>query len=155
MSRPTRDQWLLEVAHVTSKRATCARRKVGCVLADEQGRILSTGYNGPPRGFPHCTQENPCSGANAPSGQNLDLCEAVHAEQNALLQCPSADKVYTCYVTTSPCVTCVKLLLNTGCQRIVFANPYARPQYEAARELWSRGRIGEWVCLKLNHEEVL
>jgi dCMP deaminase len=132
--RPTRDEWLLRVATVTAERATCARRKVGCVLADEKGRILATGYNGPPRGFSHCTVENPCAGAKHPSGTGLELCEAVHAEQNALLQCHDVDDVYSCYVTVSPCVTCVKLLLNTGCQRVVFLEPYAHE--EPARILW-------------------
>lgn len=134
--RLSKDQWLLSLAEVTSHRATCARRRVGCVLADERGRVLATGYNGPPRGFPHCTMASPCAGAALPSGQGLELCEAVHAEQNALLQCSDVDEVHTCYVTTSPCVTCVKLLLNTGCVRVVFAEPYAHD--EAARALWLR-----------------
>lgn len=147
--RPSRDEWLLSMAAVASWRATCARRKVGCVLADDQGRVLATGYNGPPSGFPHCTIESPCGGAGLPSGTGLELCEAIHAEQNALLQCRDVDRIHTCYVTTSPCVTCVKLLLNTPCQRIVFMIPYAHD--EAAKALWTRssmyhGHPRSWLC---------
>lgn len=131
--RPTLDRYFLDLARLVSSRATCARRAVGCVLVDDRGRVLSTGYNGPPSGLPHCTDE-PCPGANAAPGQSLDLCEAVHAEQNALLFCPSSDAIDTCYVTASPCVTCTKLLLNTPCRRIVFETPYAHD--DRARALW-------------------
>lgn len=78
---------------------------------------------------------NACAGATAPSGTQLEGCEAIHAEQNALLQCPDVRRIHTAYVTCSPCVTCVKLLMNTGCRRIIFAEPYAHDQ--AARELWN------------------
>lgn len=146
MSRPTPDEWGLQLAMVTSLRATCARRKVGCVLTNDRGQVVATGYNGPPRGFAHCTPEHPCPGAAAPSGTGLDLCEAVHAEQNALLQCAAVHEVQTCYVTASPCVTCVKLLLNTGCRRIVFLEPYP---HDVARELWTRDAGREWIHLNL------
>lgn len=76
-----------------------------------------------------------CSGAGLPSGQGLDKCEAIHAEQNALLQCKDVFEIDTCYVTVSPCVTCTKLLLNTACQRIVFLEEY--PQKDA-RLLWEK-----------------
>src|SRR3546814_1170368 len=86
---------------------------------------------------------NACSGAFSPSGTNLDGCEAIHAEQNALLQCKDVREIHTCYCTASPCVTCTKLLLNTGCMRVVFMEEYPHP---AARDLWTRaGR--EWVQL--------
>lgn len=71
-----------------------------------------------------------CPGSCAPSGTNLDGCEAIHAEQNALLQCAEVQDV----------VTCTKLLLNTGCRRIAFSQPYAHD--EAARTLWVKaGRL--------------
>lgn len=134
MNRITRDQWGIQLAYVTSLRGTCARRKVGCVLMDSNGLVLSTGYNGVCRGAAHCI-ETPCPGANLPSGEGLDKCEAIHAEQNALLQCSNVRRIHTCYVTTSPCIHCVKLLLNTSCQRIVAATPY--PHGEAVN-MWMR-----------------
>ena len=164
--RPTKDLWALELAQVTAKRATCLRRAVGCVLLNARGHVLATGYNGVAAGLPHCNEAtgfkpNPqpepgelgvvktygyaCAGATAPSGERLDACEAIHAECNALLQCRDVYSIHTCYVTASPCVTCVKLLLNTGCQRVVYLEAYPQP---AAQELWLKaGR--EWILLPL------
>lgn len=163
MGRPTLDQWAMQLAQVTAKRATCLRRQVGCVLLDHQGHVLATGYNGVAAGLPHCNEpamadedvaltfgklDHPhaCPGAHAQSGQGLDACQAIHAEQNALLQCRDVREIKTCYVTASPCVTCTKLLLNTACERIVFAEPYphdhARMLWEEAGRLWIKGDPG-------------
>jgi dCMP deaminase len=84
------------------------------------------------------------AGASAASGQSLDACEAIHAEQNALLQCRDAWDIDTCYVSASPCVTCTKLLLNTSCRRIVFREVYPHSQ---AQELWSRRPGNVWLQL--------
>lgn len=144
MTRPTADEYFLSMASVVASRATCARRHVGCILVSARRHVLATGYNGPPSRWPHCL-DAPCPGANAPSGSGLDECEAIHAEQNALLQCRDVEAVVACYVTTAPCVTCTKLLLNTGCQAITYGVPY--PQEGLARQLWERnGRVwsGPW-----------
>ena len=85
-----------------------------------------------------------CPGSQSPSGTNLDGCQAIHAEQNALLQCGKVWEIDTCYVTASPCMTCVKLLLNTSCQRIVFSKRY--PHVGAATLWGDAGRI--WLQLK-------
>lgn len=140
MSRPSRDEVYMEMARTIAKRSTCARRDVGCILVREDGHVLATGYNGKPRGFKHCKGgASQCSGAGAPSGASLDACEAVHAEQNALLQCADVDQIYVAYCTTQPCVHCVKLLLNTGCQTIVYDEPYSHVLAEA---LWEQaGRV--------------
>lgn len=156
-SRPTRDQWAMELALVTKNRTTCLRRQVGCVLLSNRGHVLSTGYNGVAAGLPHCNElasdhmlchpeeryPFSCSAAQAVSGTELDGCQAIHAEQNALLQCRDVWQIHTCYVTTSPCITCTKLLLNTSCERIVFIDEYPHQQ---ARELWEKsGRV--WMQL--------
>lgn len=133
MSRLSRDQLGLSIAALWAKRSTCRRRQVGCVLWDANGNEIGTGYNGVARGVPHCV-DRPCPGAGLPSGTGLDLCEAVHAEANALLKCADVMKIHTAYVTHSPCVHCVKLLMNTSCVRIVFANPYAHD--ETSSKLW-------------------
>lgn len=139
--RPTRDQWGLALAKITATRATCVRRKVGCVLLNRRGQVVATGYNGVASGLPHCTEGCPCSGAYAKSGTNLDACQAIHAEQNALLQCRDVYDIHSAYVTTSPCITCVKLLLNTSCERILFTEEY--PHIEA-RKIWE-GAGREWI----------
>ena len=116
--RPSIDDTMLSIAHVLSRRATCVKLSVGCVLTDVDGVIVGTGYNGVPRGCRHCI-EVPCPGAQAPKG--ADLCEAVHAEQNALLS-PEAHRAFTCYVTHAPCMRCVNILLNTSIQNIIFTH---------------------------------
>ena len=149
------DPYFLRMAALVSARSTCARRSVGAVLVSARRHVLATGYNGRPSGERHCAglgDAQPCPAASAASGTHLDGCEAIHAEQNALLQCRDVYAIATCYVSVSPCVHCVKLLMNTTCQRIVFAEPYAHDA--AAKELWSRQlmrltppRTREWVEL--------
>lgn len=123
------DSYCLELAELVSKRATCQRRAVGCVLVDSQNHIVATGYNGVPSEFLHCT-DSPCEGAKYPSGVGLDECIAVHAEINALLQLRSDDTL-TCYLTTTPCVQCAKAICNSRIQRIV-----AREWYPQERAAW-------------------
>lgn len=154
--RPSRDEWALKLALLTAQRATCCRRQVGCVLLNSRGHVLATGYNGVAAGLPHCNQHDPyhplgfpnaCEGARSPSGANLDGCQAIHAEQNALLQCRDIYQIHTVYVTASPCVTCCKLLLNTSCERIVYVEEYP---HSAARDLWTgAGRSWEQILVEI------
>jgi dCMP deaminase len=139
MRRPDLDEYFGVMAEVVSSRGTCPRRRVGCVLVSDDNKVLATGYNGVPSGFAHCIDE-PCEGAKYRSGLGLDKCEAIHAEQNALLQTSDVKIIATAYCTTAPCIHCLKLLLNTGCQRIVFNQDY--PHSEASKALWEKaGRI--------------
>lgn len=139
--RIDRDEWAMQLAHITSQRATCRRRKVGAVFLNERGHVIATGYNGNAAGLPHCL-DHPCKAADALSGTNLDGCMALHAEANALLQCKDVYCIDTAYVTTSPCVHCVKLLLNTSCKRIVFSEDYPHSESEAiwksANRIWRK-----------------
>lgn len=132
---------MLALAKTIAKRSTCARRAVGCVLVDRDGRVLSMGHNGVACGMPHCT-ENPCEGATLPSGTGLDLCQAIHAEQNALMFCNDIMKIDRCFVTVSPCIHCVKMLMNTSCRKIIFAEEYAHS--EQARKLWETDELRVW-----------
>lgn len=135
------DEWAMRLAMETAMRSTCVRRSVGCVLLNSYNHVISTGVNGVASGMPHCNAEvkgflpNSCNGASSKSGTDLDKCEAIHAEANALLQCPDVMSIYNCYSTTSPCIHCVKLLLNTSCQRIVYLEEYS---HREALELWLR-----------------
>ena len=114
---------MMKIAQAISERSTCARRQVGCVLTDRNGRVLSMGHNGVPRGHHHCT-ERPCGGQGFASGQGLEACQAIHAEQNALMFCSDIEKIHACYVTTSPCEHCSKMLLNTGVKIIIVGSWY-------------------------------
>lgn len=142
--RPTKDPYFTSMAALVATRSTCLRRAVGCVLVDARGHVLSTGYNGVAAGQPHCNHEeqlpdhsiwhpHKCAAAGARSGMDLDGCQAIHAEQNALLQCHDVWSIETAYVTVTPCMTCMKLLLNTSCTRIVAAEVYTN---RAPIELW-------------------
>lgn len=112
------------MAELVAERSTCRRRKVGCVLVDSNNHVVATGYNGVPTHFPHCLDE-PCEGATAPSGESLEKCLAVHAEQNALLQLRSND-ILTAYLTVTPCITCAKMLANSSVKRIVANREYVQ-----------------------------
>lgn len=157
--RPTRDQWAMSLAKETAKMSTCCRRNVGCVLLNGRGHVIATGYNGVAAGLPHCTDiqewisqakphetrshKSACPGAESPSGSNLDGCQAIHAEQNALLQCKDVYSIHTCFTTASPCMTCAKLLMNTTCERVVFCEEYPHPE---VKDMWVKsGR--QWVKL--------
>lgn len=141
-NRPTFQQYFMALACVVSARATCARRAVGCVLVDFHGRIIATGYNGRQRGSHHCIDEGmQCLGWDAPSGMNLDACEALHAEQNAMLQCAEVMDIAACYVTTAPCVSCTKMLLNTACSKIFYLQDYPT----SGLHLWNRPREAHQV----------
>lgn len=141
--RPSKDEIWSVVAAVISMSGTCARLKVGCVLVDNHGRVCGTGYNGPASGLPNCI-EHPCEGACVGVGKGTGTCDALHAEQNALITCKFPFEIDTCYVSTAPCRDCLKMLMGTSCKRIVFLDEY---QHDKARDLWvSMGR--EWVQLK-------
>ena len=138
--RPDVDEYFLQMAELVGRRSTCYRRMVGCVLVDRQNHVMATGFNGVHKGARHCT-EDPCGGASLPSGTGLDLCEAIHAEQNALLQCYDVNSIYTAYIMSAPCVFCMRMLANTSVRRIVFREEY--PHVESQRIV---GRLGiEWI----------
>ena len=122
-TRDSRHQYFLRIAATVSTRSTCPRRSVGCVIVDVDNTIKATGYNGVPRNFPHCI-DTPCGGQNEKSSEGLNSCMATHAEQNALLQCSDVMKIETIYITTSPCITCAKLIANTSCKEVVYLEEY-------------------------------
>lgn len=140
--RETRDQFFIQMAKLIATRGTCVRRQVGGVAVNARGHVLSTGYNGVPAGMPHCLGGRPCLGATAPSGTALDQCLAVHAEVNLLSQCHNVWEIDTVYLTASPCFSCTKALISSGCHRIIFLEEY--PHLESG-QLWkSLGR--EWIA---------
>lgn len=126
-SRPSWDEYFLEVAELVSKRATCLRRKVGAVLVKDK-RILATGYNGVPSGLKHCIDIG-CvrEKLKIPSGERHEICRALHAEQNALIQASlhgNSVKDSALYATNQPCMICAKMLINAGVKEIVISAGY-------------------------------
>lgn len=142
------DKIFMAMALVAAGGSTCIRRAVGCILVNKYDHIIAVGRNGVPRNFSHCLN-NPCEGANAPSGTNLNLCSAVHSEDNALIQCKTPMEIETAYVTASPCVSCVKSFMNTSCKRIVFMEEYPQPK---AKELWLKlNSVDSWIHLPFDN----
>jgi dCMP deaminase len=141
MKRPGRIRTFMDIAFIISKRSTCARRLVGCVLVDIHNHVVATGYNGVASGMEHCI-DNPCPGAEYESGKGLDKCQAIHAEANALLQCKDVYSIKDCFVTAEPCVHCTKLLMNTSCKNIYYTEYYPGE----SKFLWdmSRGK-NNWI----------
>lgn len=125
--RPSWDEYFMEIVELIKSRSTCLRRQVGALIAKDK-RILATGYNGAPIGCKHC-EEVGClrEKYKVPSGQRHELCRAIHAEQNAIVQAAYSGvsvKGATLYVTNQPCVLCAKMIINAGIEKIVFKGDY-------------------------------
>ena len=114
------DEYFLEIARTAATRATCSRRKHGAVIAKDR-RIVATGYNGGPSGYPHCEDGGcPRAASPAPQGHDYERCIAIHAEANALLfSSPETREGATLYCTGAPCFGCAKLLANSGVTEVV------------------------------------
>lgn len=139
--RPSWDDYFLKIAYDVSTRATCLRRQVGAVLVLDR-QILTTGYNGAPSGLPHC-RDTGCmrEELQIPSGERHELCRALHAEMNALIQAAKHGlKIQgaTCYVTCCPCSLCAKMLINGGIARIVAVGDYPD---DMAREMLEQAGV--------------
>lgn len=127
MERPSTDQYFMDMARLVASRSTCLRRTVGAVIVKDK-HVLSTGYNGAPRGTRHC-EETGCIRIqmNIPSGTRHELCRGVHAEQNAVAQAAYfgiSVNGATIYTTTFPCSLCAKILINSGIAEIVYDEGY-------------------------------
>ena len=127
ITRPSWDEYFLEIAALISKRSTCLRRGVGALLVKDR-RILATGYNGAPRGLRHCS-ETGClrEKLKIPSGERHELCRGLHAEQNVLLQASLhgiSVKDSILYCTIQPCIICAKMLINAGIKEIIIEDGY-------------------------------
>ncbi len=131
----------MEMSQFVSKRSTCIRRKVGAILVKDK-HILSTGYNGAPKGLKHCSEVG-ClrEDLNVPSGERHELCRGLHAEQNAIIQAAVfgvSIKDSVLYCTNTPCVVCVKMLINAGVKELVFSGDYPD---ELAKKMLSESNI--------------
>ncbi len=126
-NRPSWDEYFMDLAKLVAERSTCRRHKVGAVLVRDK-RILATGYNGSPPGMAHCLEVG-CirDKLEIPSGTRAEICRAVHAEQNAIIQCATyeiSSKEGTLYTTHQPCTICTKMIIAAGIKRIIYDNPY-------------------------------
>jgi dCMP deaminase len=125
--RPDIDEYFLKIASVVGQRSTCLRHNVGVVLVRDK-QILSSGYNGAPKGVPDCLEIG-ClrDQQNIDSGTKHEICRAVHGEQNAIIQAALhgvSTEGSTMYITHSPCILCAKMIVNAGIVRVVCTQKY-------------------------------
>ena len=138
IERPSLDEYFMEIACVVGKRSTCLRNHVGALFVKNK-RLLSTGYNGAPAGLQHCDEVG-CAREGVASGTRHELCRAVHAEQNAIIQAALhgvSIEGATLYCTHQPCVLCAKMLINARISRVVYSRSY--PDDTALRFLAQAG----------------
>ena len=122
------DEYFMRFPELAATRTTCLRRSVGAVIVKNK-HILATGYNGAPKKVPHCKDLGGClrEKLNVPSGERHELCRALHAEQNAIIQCAMSGQNIegaTIYITHQPCIICSKMIINAGIKRIVVREGY-------------------------------
>ncbi|MHA1688973.1 MAG: deoxycytidylate deaminase [Promethearchaeota archaeon] len=126
-NRISKEKYFMKIAEIVSERSTCIKRKVGALLVLDD-HIISTGYNGAPSGFKHCTKET-CLRQHLKSGEHPELCRGVHAEINCVIQAAihgtSIKGETILYTTTFPCTSCLKLLINAGIKKIVYKEEYS------------------------------
>jgi dCMP deaminase len=126
--RPSWDQYFMTITRQVAERSTCLRAKVGAVIVRDRS-ILATGYNGAPAGLPHCTEAG-CLiyESKNPDGEIEQNCfRTIHAEINAITQAArngAAIRDADIYVTHTPCIHCLKVLVNTGIRTIFYERPY-------------------------------
>lgn len=125
-ARVSKDEYFMNIAIEVSRRSTCTRRQIGAIVVSDVGEIKSSGYNGNPRGLPHC-HEIGCirDKLGIPSGTRLETCTAVHAEQNALIQAGTNARRSTMYSTIVPCPICARMILNAQVARVVYIDDYS------------------------------
>jgi dCMP deaminase len=129
--RPTWDEYFMEIADVVTKRSNCVSRKVGAVITVDN-QIITTGYNGAPKGLHHCVDAGGCLRKlnKIESGTRQEVCRAAHAEQNAIISAAVRGvsiKGGTLYLNTYPCSICTRMIINAEIKRIVYDSDYNDP----------------------------
>lgn len=126
--RPDWDHYFMDIAQVVAIRGNCSRRQVAAVIVKDC-RIISTGYNGTPRGIKNCFDGGcPRCSSDTPSGHDLTSCVCSHAEENSIVQAAYhgiSVKDSTLYTTFSPCLQCAKMIINSGIKEVVYHQEYS------------------------------
>ncbi len=124
------DERFMELSKTIGTWSSCYQqnRKIGAVIVRNK-RILTTGYNGAPAGVSSCVERGECMRRklNIPSGTQHELCYAIHAEQNAIIQAAKLGITIegaTMYCTHQPCVICAKMIVNSGISRVIYGEGY-------------------------------
>lgn len=137
IKRPSWDQYFMKLAWLVAERSTCARHHVGAVIVRDK-RILTTGYNGAASGTKDCLELG-ClrNKMNVPSGTRHEICRAIHAEQNAIIQAGTHGiniQGGTLYCTHSPCILCAKMIVNAKIKKVFMSIEYPDESFKALFE---------------------
>ncbi|MBD3270965.1 MAG: cytidine deaminase [Elusimicrobia bacterium] len=142
LKRPDWDEYFMNIAHVVATRSNCIKRQVAAIIVKDK-RIISTGYNGTPRGITNCNEGGcPRCNSDIQSGTRLDECYCSHGEENAIVQAAYHGislKGSILYTTFSPCLMCTKMIINAGIVEVVFGKEY--PLSDASFELLKQAHI--------------
>ena len=126
--RPSWDQYFMNIAHVAAERSNCSRRHVAAVIVKDK-RVISTGYNGTPRGVKNCDEGGcPRCNSDVASGHSLEECLCCHAEENSIVQaaCHGINiQGSSLYTTYSPCLLCAKMIINACITEVIFHERYS------------------------------
>ncbi len=140
--RPSWDEYFMDIAKVVASRSNCMKRKVAAIIVRDK-RVVSTGYNGTPRGTRNCN-EGGCPRCNslAASGTALDECLCSHGEENAIVQASYHGvslKDGIIYTTFAPCLQCAKMIINSGIREVIYNTDY--PLNDSAFRLFQQARV--------------
>ena len=150
MDRVSKDNYYLDIAQTVSERATCLRRRFGSIIV-KNDVIVSTGYNGAPRGRKNCTDLGSChrDELGIPRGERYELCRSVHSEANAIIAAPRTEMLgatlYMCCTLpitgeiapdTSNCMMCKRLIINAGIEWVVIRD---------TKDSFRRIRVSDWL----------
>ena len=150
MDRVSKENYYLDIAQTVSERATCLRRRFGSIIV-KNDVIVSTGYNGAPRGRKNCTDLGTChrEELGIPRGERYELCRSVHSEANAIIAAPRTEMLgatlYMCCTLpltgeiapdTSNCMMCKRLIINAGIEWVVIRD---------TKETFRRIRVADWL----------
>ncbi|MCE5300316.1 MAG: dCMP deaminase family protein [Spirochaetia bacterium] len=132
-SRPGWTEYFMKMAYLAAERSTCIRHHVGAVIV-KNNKVVSTGYNGAAAGTRDCTELG-ClrDQMGIASGTRHEICRAIHAEQNAIIQAAltgTSTEGATIYCTHSPCIICAKMVVNAKIKKFITSKYYPDKQYE-------------------------
>ena len=135
---------------IFENKSTCLSRKVGAIITDKADNILGCGYNGAPINLQSCSDKGYCirKKNNIKSGECLDMCRAVHAEERAILDITKNGIPYRLYVSCMPCARCTKLLIEFGIKEIIAFDDY---NSEYTKELLKEAKI-KYIIIKEGDE---
>src|SRR5262252_8128138 len=142
VQRPSWDEYFMDIAKVVASRSNCMKRKVAAIIVRDK-RVVSTGYNGTPRGTRNCN-EGGCPRCNslAASGTALDECLCSHGEENAIVQASYHGvslKDGVIYTTFAPCLQCAKMIINSGIREVIYNADY--PMNDSAFKLFKEAGV--------------